>query len=460
MKARKYYGQYDLKMAAPLDIQYGALLKIALPLSLGAFVQFLVVLTDNIFLSRVGETALNGAGNGGMLYVTLVMLGVGLSAGLQVMIARRVGEQRLEDVGAALGSGLRLSFILALLLFGVYVVMDLFLFDHILRSAAILEVMREFLHYRMFGLFIYLPLLMFTGFFTGIARTSILMASMGVTAGLNILFDWLLIFGAGPIPALAHEGAAIATLIAEGSGLLFLASYTFTRFGRREYHLYTTLFKVPKGADLRLLSLSYPLMIQQVLALATWTTFYFMVEKVGGLELKISHIVRNTYLLAFVTVMGIGYTTRTVISTLIAEHRQADLPLAMKRLIVLNVGGALLLCHGLVIYPHAIAGIFFAPDEFGVIGLVKSFRVVFFAVLIFSVTSILLNTIEGSGRTKQAMLIELVTIVIYLVLVYYITLVNPQEIHVIWMSDYLYFALLGVLCFVYLRFSHWKYTTV
>ncbi|MFT5981123.1 MAG: MATE family multidrug resistance protein, partial [Flavobacteriales bacterium] len=57
-------------MAKNLDISYKSLMKIALPLSLGAFVQFLVVLTDNVFLSEVGEDYLNGAGVASMLYIT------------------------------------------------------------------------------------------------------------------------------------------------------------------------------------------------------------------------------------------------------------------------------------------------------------------------------------------------------------------------------------------------------
>ena len=46
------------------------LLKIALPISIGSFVQFLVLLTDNFFLARVSESAINGAGNAGLVYLT------------------------------------------------------------------------------------------------------------------------------------------------------------------------------------------------------------------------------------------------------------------------------------------------------------------------------------------------------------------------------------------------------
>lgn len=446
--------------AKKLDTGYGNLLAIALPLSLGAFVQFLVVLTDNIFLSRVGEQAINGAGNGGMLYITAIMLGVGLSAGLQIVIARRVGEQKQKEIGSWLGAALKLSMGLAIALYLIYRVLDAFFFHLILDSPEILKVMQEFLAVRMLGLFVYVPALMFTGFYTGLARTGILTFSMGLTAGLNILLDWLLIFGNWGAPALEHEGAAWATFFAEAAGLLFLIGYTHINYGKGEFALRTTIFDRKKGQLLWLLKLSYPLMIQQVLALATWTIFYFLVEKIGSLELKVSHIVRNTYMLAFVTVMAVGYTTRTVISTLIAEKRQAELVIAIRRLIFLNISGVLLLCHGLILYPEYIAAIFFDAGADGSEALVRSFRVVFVAILVFSVTSVLLNTVEGSGRTWQAMRIELVTIVTYLLIVYQVTIVHPQPIHIVWMTDYIYFGVLGLFSLLYLWRSNWKYTAV
>lgn len=446
--------------AKQLDIGYRNLLAIALPLSLGAFVQFLVVLTDNVFLSRVGEQAINGAGNGGMLYITAIMLGVGLSAGLQIVIARRIGERKLREVGSWLGAALKLSVALAVVLYFVYRLLDSFLFHLILESPEILKVMKEFLAIRMLGLFVYVPALMFTGFYTGIARTGILTFSMGITAGLNILLDWVLIFGNWGAPALEHEGAAWATFIAEGVGLLFLIVYTHFHYGGGEFTLRTSIFERKRGQLLWLLKLSYPLMIQQVLALATWTVFYFLVEKIGSLELKVSHIVRNTYMLAFVTVMAVGYTTRTAISTLIAEKRQSELGTVMRRLIALNISGVLLLCHGLVLYPDFIAAVFFEVGTEGSEALVRSFRVVFIAIMIFSVTSVLLNTVEGSGRTWQAMRIELVTIITYILIVYQVTIVHPQPIHIVWMTDYIYFGVLGFLSLLYLWRSNWKYTAV
>lgn len=439
-----------------LDISYKSLLSIALPLSLGAFVQFLVVLTDNIFLTEVGEDYLNGAGIASMLYITAIMFGIGLSSGTQIFIARRIGEGKPQEVGVWFGSGFRIATVIALLLYLVFLVLDLFVYQHIIESPGVLRIMKEFLSIRSLGLLIYLPVLVLNSVYIGTGKTGVLSISMIITAGLNILLDWLLIFGVGIFPEMKHEGAALATLIAEIAGASFMILFTIWRFRDDIYGLWKGVFSIRNGVGATLMRLSTPLIIQQIVALSTWTTFFFFVEKVGGMELKVSNIVRNTYMLAFVTVMGVSYTTRTVISTLIAEMRQSELGLAMKRLVVINISGILLLCHGLILYPEAISSYFF-EDPAGLEAMSDSLRVVFLAMMIFSFSSILFNTLEGAGKTKIGMLIEFACVTAYIILVYHLTIRSPQAIHIIWMTDYLYFSLIGILSAIYLWKSNWKY---
>ena len=56
------------------------ILSVSLPISLGSFVQFIVVLTDNYFLGQVHMNAMNGAGNSALIYVTLLMFAIGLTS--------------------------------------------------------------------------------------------------------------------------------------------------------------------------------------------------------------------------------------------------------------------------------------------------------------------------------------------------------------------------------------------
>ena len=62
---------------------------------------------------------------------------------------------------------------------------------------------------------------------------------------------------------------------------------------------------------------------QFLTTISTWTAFFFLVEKVGGLELKVSHLTRNFFMLAFIVAQGMQQTTRTYVSGLIGEGRQA-----------------------------------------------------------------------------------------------------------------------------------------
>ena len=80
-------------MNQDIGTDYRSILQLALPISAGTFVQFLVVLTDNLFLSRTSDVALNGAGNAGIFYITLGMVGAGFANTGQILIARRMGKE-------------------------------------------------------------------------------------------------------------------------------------------------------------------------------------------------------------------------------------------------------------------------------------------------------------------------------------------------------------------------------
>ena len=91
----------ELKTAMPI-VAHGH------PISVGTMLQFFVLLTDNFFLARLSEQAINGAGNAGLVYMTLEMIAVGSAAALQIVIARRIGEGRRDAALQTFRTGLLL----------------------------------------------------------------------------------------------------------------------------------------------------------------------------------------------------------------------------------------------------------------------------------------------------------------------------------------------------------------
>jgi putative MATE family efflux protein len=444
---------------AEIDISYKGLIRVALPIALGTFVQFLMVFTDNFFLSKVTMNALNGAGISAMIYVTLSMFIIGLASGEQILVARRNGEKRLKEAGEVFGNALVVSLFLSVALFILMQTLLHTFLSVFVQSEHVLDHTFRFLDIRSIGIFFYGTSLIFIGFYIGIASSKVLLYTTLITAGVNIFLDWALIFGNAGFPELGLEGAAWATVTAEICSLVYLVGYAVWHKSSKSYSLLQGLTHLKWGIVRSLSKVSFPIMIQQVLALATWTAFFLIVEKLGEKELMASNIVRNMYLLIFVALMGVSQTTKTYISTLIAEERQAVLGLAMKRLLVINICGVLILSHGLWLYPGAIASLFTQdPETFELTRLSLIFVVPAMFIACFS--SVLLNTIEGSGRTIIALAIEAVAVVIYINIAWYLCVTNPQPIHIVWMSDYIYFGTIALLGYAFLKKGTWKYNKI
>lgn len=446
-------------MRQTLDISYRGILKMALPISLGTFVQFIVVFTDNLMLSRVSNLALNAAGNGGLLYVGISMFAVGLSSGVQILIARRYGEGNYREAGAIFVNAIPLAFLTGAFLFLLMLLAEKTVLSNFIQDGELRDSMFNYLDIRLLGFFVYPVILVYNGLHTGVAKTPVLFAVTMLMGLVNLAGDYIFIFGHLGFPAMAEKGAALGSLLAEIAGLALMLSHARFAGYLKVLELRSALKKMPLHYSRKIVSLSLPLMGQQFLAVTTWTVFYFMVEKMGEAALTISHITRAVYFLAFITLFGISQTTRTFISTLIAESRQNDLLPVIKRLILVNLFGVFLLAHGMFLYPEFLASLFGDNAEI-VEGTGKVLRVLLGAAVFFCFSSVFFNTLEGSGYTRYAFWIEVSAITTYLLTSYLCIFVYPQPLHIVWMNDYVYFSIIGLASLFLLMRLPWKHRQI
>lgn len=428
------------------------LLRVALPISIGTLVQFFVVLTDNYFLSSVSQSAINGAGNAGLVYLTASMLAIGSASAFQIIIARRLGEQQPQAARSTFRTALLVHLGLGVAIAGcMHALNATGMLGALLNDTEVRAVFEPFLGIRAWGFPVFTLLLAFNAYFMGRARTWPLLIVSGTTAVVNMVLDAVLVGGMGDwVASQGALGAARASLIAEAMGLAVAA--LVLRKAAPEFTWRGAL--LARDALKSWWKLAYPLMGQLGLTIGTWTGFFFLVEHVGGLELKVSHIARNMFMLAFVVAQGMGQTTRTYVSGLIGEGRQSELPRALKTITGFNVIGILLLTHGFVAYPTAIARLFF-DDPVGTEALVRTLFVIFSAVLLYSVTSIMLATIQGAGATTAAFRIELGAVLLYIAVTWAMTVWRPQPVWIIWRVEWVYFSSIGIGSWLTLRRKTW-----
>src|SRR5580658_10922815 len=89
------------------------ILHIALPISLAIMVPQINFITNTIFLGHYGEKFLALAGITGVYYLIFAVVGNGLNNGLQVLLSRRAGQDRVHEIGNLYAQGVRISFLCA-----------------------------------------------------------------------------------------------------------------------------------------------------------------------------------------------------------------------------------------------------------------------------------------------------------------------------------------------------------
>ena len=439
--------------ASRLNTSLPNLLRIAVPISLGSLVQFLVVLTDNFFLSRAGEVHINGAGNAGLVYLTFTMAIMGGSVGIQILVARFKGMNDPRQMASAFRTGrLALAATGIALCAVVWGINALGGWKLLLHNAEVQAVFEPFLGIRAWGLIPFSVLMAVEGDWIGQAKTGPILALALMMASTNVVLDAMWVEGWWGGKAMGARGAAYASLTAESLGAVFAWFWSSRQTHPAAYMGWTPRHR---AMERQWWSLSAPVMAQFGMTIGTWASFFFFVERVGMMELKVSHLTRNAFMLAFVICSGLAQTTRTVVSTLIGEGRHDELWRAIAKLAALSYAGVWLLTHGYIAYPNWLAGHFF-EDQVGRNAMAATLGTAFVALQFYALSAILIAVLQGAGYTKPVFLIELISVGIYVVLAYGLTLVWPQPIEVIWRADWVYFLGMIVGAVLALRILPWR----
>jgi len=437
-----------------LDLRYKTILGVALPMMVSGFIQSIVMITDSSLISRFSTEAFVAVGNGGLLYVTMYMCLVGMADGAQIIIARRIGQERQSEIGRIFGTTLITHFLLASLFFLLlyFLMPDIILFYSKDQNIGALQ--GDFIHIRSFALFFAMITLSIQAFFIATGKTWVVLIAALITASSNMVFGYGMILGNLGFQKLGVEGAALASTIADGLGMLFLIIYLSFSEERKRYRLYQ-YFSFDGKSMLELLKIGSPLMLQGFFALATWSLFFTWLEQKGQFDLTVSQNIRSIYFLAFVPIWGFAGTTKTYISQYLGHKTYVAIPIIQKRIQFLTVIFLLISFHGAILYPETLVRLI-NPEEEYIAKSAEILRLVSVSILLFGMVSVYFQTIHGSGNTLHSMIIEFLTVGIYAVFSYLFIKVWNLDIYWIWTVEYIYFGILGLFSISYLRLFKWK----
>ena len=446
---------FESTMMLKTSITYKGIWKIAYPIILGSIVQNIISVTDTAFLGRVGEVELGAAAIGGVFYLTLIMLGFGFSVGTQIIVARRYGENKHNEIGIIIEHSHYFLILLAIILVVAMRSVMPFIFEKVLESEQVKVATQEYLNYRILGLLFACINFGFRAFYIGIARTKVITWTTIFMAFTNVFFDYALIFGNLGFAKYGIAGAAIASVIAEVAACIFFIFYTI-KFTDTKYF---GLFKFEKfnfALLKRILIVALPMMMQNFISFTGWFFFFLFVEKMGEHSLAISNIIRSIYVVMLIPIWGFTSATNTLVSFLIGRGRTREvIPVVIKilKLCVLGVTGLVLI--NLTI-PEKVLSIY-TNNILLIHDSLPALYVVSIAAIFLTVGFVFFSGVSGTGMTKISFAIETIVIALYILITYLLVNLENSRVEWVWCVEIIYGLIIGLLSYLYLKFGNWKY---
>jgi len=428
--------------------------KITYPILLTLVSQNIVNVTNTAFLGRVGEVELGASAIGGVFYFAIFMIGFGFSQGAQILIGRRNGEENYHQIGPIFNNALLFNFLLSIIIFFVSLKGVPVLMKFVVSSEPVYQSTIAYLDWRIYGYFFAFVNAIFRAFYVGITQTRILTTSAILMAITNIFFDYVLIFGHLGFEPLGIEGAGISSVIAEIVTLLYVVIYTVYKADIKLYGLF--LFKkVEIKTILQILDLSIFIMFQYFISISTWFMFFIFIEHMGERPLAVSNIGRSLYILLMIPASALATTVNTLVSNLIGAGRKEDVIPLINKVAFISLLLVLPLIIAALIFPSSFAHIY--TDNKGLIlASVPVIRIVGVANLLFAVFFIIFNGVSGTGNTRTAFFMEVVTLFFYISYVYYTAIIHPSSVEIVWKSEFVYWIMIGGLGYLYLLKGNWR----
>ncbi len=212
--------------------------RLSVPIIFAGISETIVDITDAIFLGHYGITELGAIALADAIYEVAIVALAGLVDGVQIVVARRAGQDRPRDVGHTFNQGLHLLALAALASTALIKFASPQLTSFAIESDAVRLAVNSFLHIIAWSAFFQTANFAYSALYVGVSRSWVLVVATFILALTNIGLDYCLIFGHLGFPRLGIEGAALGSLAAEIATFVFLTAYSLIHPAMKTYGLF------------------------------------------------------------------------------------------------------------------------------------------------------------------------------------------------------------------------------
>ncbi|MEM9766842.1 MAG: MATE family efflux transporter [Cyanobacteria bacterium P01_D01_bin.71] len=290
------------------QVEIREFLKLALPLASAQVAQALTGFVDTLMMGRLGQDALAAGGLAAMIFMAVLMTGVGTVSSVSPLASEAYGAQQPHRVGQITRQGVWLALLMAL-----PVVPIMANFSDMLRSLGqsptVIDLADDYLDIIRWG---FLPALWFAVLrcmVTALARTRPIFVIMVGANLFNVVGNYVLAFGKLGFPAMGLKGLAIASALSHLIMCLALMGYIiYHRQGFfRPYQLFERRLRLRPTVLKRLLVLGLPIGVVTILESGLFTAMTLMIGAIGTHVLAAQQLALQTVVIVFMLPLGMSY---------------------------------------------------------------------------------------------------------------------------------------------------------
>jgi putative MATE family efflux protein len=284
---------------------------LSIPMILEMAMESLFAIVDAFYVSRLGVDALATVSLTESVLTLVYSIAIGFSMGATAMVARRVGEQ---DIPGAAKAGVQAIYLATSVSILVSII-GLFFSKEILglmgASESVIASGSGYTRWMLGGNITVMLIFLINAIFRGAGDASLAMRVLILSNALNIILDPIFIFGFGPIPAFGVEGAAIATNIGRGTGVLYQVYHLVKGKGLIKIHKEN--MAIDLGLIWRLIKVSAGGTIQFIIASASWIFLVRIVSTFGSAALAGYTIAIRVIVFAILPAWGMANASATLV---------------------------------------------------------------------------------------------------------------------------------------------------
>lgn len=294
--------------------EYRKILKMALPAIAGLSSQMIVSLIDTAMIGRLDEAeyALAAMGLGVLATWAIISFFSSLATGTHVLVARNYGAKDYVGCGQVLNTSLVISILIGAVVSSSVIVFSYDIAHFFAVDDIVGELAGDYLHYRFMGIPFFLISVSYRGFFFGLGKTKIFMYSGLLMNFLNVIFNYIFIYGAFGLKGMGLAGAGIGSTLATMFDVLFYITIALLSYYRNRYQ-YFRYFNFSKNVAKSIINISLPVSFQNVFILIGFLSFVAITGLIGTLEQAASQVIISALMMTLMPCFGFGIAAQTLV---------------------------------------------------------------------------------------------------------------------------------------------------